>query len=133
LMPLFQGENRFLRAKFLFYPIPRSSSASTPKSWAQFSHDNISSAEQEKLASVQLRSLINSIIHDASEDLRMQWAVVNEAFDNRCRELDDAKLRLEQHLEQILKDIANEEANIVNLRKAIRDKEAHLKVAHTRL
>ncbi|NXB18023.1 TEKT4 protein, partial [Rhagologus leucostigma] len=107
--------------------------ASTPKSWAQFSHDNISSAEQEKLASVQLRSLINNIIHDASEDLRMQRAAVNEAFDNRCRELDDAKLRLEQHLEQILKDIANEEANIVNLKKAIRDKEAHLKVAHTRL
>ncbi|NWX32522.1 TEKT4 protein, partial [Notiomystis cincta] len=74
--------------------------ASTPKSWAQFSHDNISRAEQEKLASVQLRSLINTIIHDASEDLRMQRATVNEAFDAHCRELDDAKHRLEQHLQQ---------------------------------
>lgn len=36
-------------------------------------------------------------------------------------------------LSQILKDIADEEANIVNLKKAIKDKEAHLKVAHTRL
>ncbi|NXE68974.1 TEKT4 protein, partial [Calcarius ornatus] len=107
--------------------------ASTPKSWAQFSHDNISRAEQEKLASVQLRSLINNIIHDASEDLRMQRAAVNEAFDSHCRELDDAKLRLENHLQQILKDIGDEEANIVNLKKAIRDKEAFLKVAHTRL
>lgn len=53
------------------------------------------------MASVQLRSLINSIIHDASEDLRMQRAAVNEAFDNRCRELDDAKFRLEQHLQQV--------------------------------
>lgn len=34
---------------------------------------------------------------------------------------------------QILKDIGEEEANIVNLKKAIRDKEAFLKVAHTRL
>ncbi|NXQ65453.1 TEKT4 protein, partial [Quiscalus mexicanus] len=107
--------------------------ASTPKSWAQFSHDNISRAEQEKLASVQLRSLISNIIHDASEDLRMQRAAVNEAFDSHCRELDDAKLRLENHLQQILKDIGDEEANIVNLKKAIRDKEAFLKVAHTRL
>ncbi|NXA02086.1 TEKT4 protein, partial [Nesospiza acunhae] len=107
--------------------------ASTPKSWAQFSHDNISRAEQEKLASVQLRSLINNIIHDASEDLRVQRAAVNEAFDSHCRELDDAKLRLENHLQQILKDIGDEEANIVNLKKAIRDKEAFLKVAHTRL
>ncbi|NWZ80676.1 TEKT4 protein, partial [Poecile atricapillus] len=107
--------------------------ASTPKSWAQFSHDNISRAEQEKLASVQLRSLINNIIHDASEDLRMQRAAVNEAFDSHCRQLDDVKFRLEQHLQQILKDIGEEEANIARLKKAIRDKEAHLKVAHTRL
>ncbi|XP_057891683.1 tektin-4 [Melospiza melodia melodia] len=107
--------------------------ASTPKSWAQFSHDNISRAEQEKLASVQLRSLINNIIHDASEDLRMQRAAVSEAFDSHCRELDDAKLRLENHLKQILKDIGDEEANIENLKKAIRDKEAFLKVAQTRL
>ncbi|XP_005054391.1 PREDICTED: tektin-4 [Ficedula albicollis] len=107
--------------------------ASTPKSWAEFSHDNICRAEQEKLASVQLRSLINNIIHDASEDLRMQRAAANEAFDSHCRQLDEAKLRLEQHLEQILKDIGEEEANIVNLKKAIRDKEAFLKVAQTRL
>ncbi|XP_064529426.1 tektin-4 [Pseudopipra pipra] len=107
--------------------------ASTPKTWAQFSHDNIYSAEQEKLASVQLRSLINNIIHDVSEDLRMQRAAVNEAFDNHCRELDDAKLRLEQHLAKILKDIGDEETNIVALKKAIRDKETHLKVAQTRL
>ncbi|NWV22911.1 TEKT4 protein, partial [Origma solitaria] len=107
--------------------------ASTPKSWAQFSHDNISRAEQEKLASVQLRSLINNIIHDASEDLRMQRAAVNEAFDAHCRELDDCKYTLEQHLKQILNDIRDEEENIVNLKKSIRDKEAHLKVAQTRL
>ncbi|XP_064582174.1 tektin-4 isoform X2 [Zonotrichia leucophrys gambelii] len=107
--------------------------ASTPKTWAQFSHDNISRAEQEKLASVQLRSLINNIIHDASEDLRMQRAAVSEAFDSHCRELDGAKLRLESHLQQILKDIGDEEANIENLKKAIRDKESFLKVAQTRL
>ncbi|XP_074409075.1 tektin-4 [Zonotrichia albicollis] len=107
--------------------------ASTPKTWAQFSHDNISRAEQEKLASVQLRSLINNIIHDASEDLRMQRAAVSEAFDSHCRELDGAKLRLESHLRQILKDIGDEEANIENLKKAIRDKEAFLKVAQSRL
>ncbi|XP_053848367.1 tektin-4 [Vidua macroura] len=75
--------------------------ASTPKSWAQFSHDNISRAEQEKLASVQLRSLIHSIIRDASEDLRRQRAAGDEALESRCRELGDAKLRLEQRLQQV--------------------------------
>ncbi|XP_014749927.1 PREDICTED: tektin-4 [Sturnus vulgaris] len=107
--------------------------ASTPKSWAQFSHDNISRAEQEKLASVQLRSLINSVIHDAGQDLRVQRAAVSEALHGHCRQLEQAKLGLERHLEQILKDIGEEEANIMNLKKAIRDKEAFLKVAQTRL
>ncbi|NXO45098.1 TEKT4 protein, partial [Locustella ochotensis] len=107
--------------------------ASTPKSWAQFSQDNICGAEQEKLASAQLRSLISSVIRDASEDLRLQRAAVGEAFDSHCRLLADAKRRLEHHLQQILKDIGEEEANIVNLKKAIRDKEAFLKVAQTRL
>ncbi|NWS88295.1 TEKT4 protein, partial [Toxostoma redivivum] len=107
--------------------------ASTPQSWAQLSHDNISGAEQEKLASAQLRSLIHSVIHDACEELRLQRAAVREAFDRHCCHLDEAKLRLEQHLQQILKDIGDEEANIMNLKKAIRDKEAFLKVAQTRL
>lgn len=50
---------------------------------------------------MQLRSLINNVIHDASEDLRMQRSAGNEAFDSHCRQLDEAKLRLEQHLQQV--------------------------------
>lgn len=50
---------------------------------------------------MQLRALINSIIHDASEDLRLQRAAVSEAFDCHLRELAEAKLRLEQHLQQV--------------------------------
>ncbi|NWI94800.1 TEKT4 protein, partial [Pitta sordida] len=107
--------------------------ASTPKTWAQFSHDNICRAEQEKLASVQLRSLITNIIHHVSQDLQMQRAAGNEAFYNHCRELEDVKLKLEQHLEKILKDIGEEEANIAALKEGIREKEAHVKVAQTRL
>uniref|UniRef100_A0A8D2MAH4 Tektin n=1 Tax=Zonotrichia albicollis TaxID=44394 RepID=A0A8D2MAH4_ZONAL len=125
-----RGKNPFESQKIginPIYPIPCSSSASTPKTWAQFSHDNISRAEQEKLASVQLRSLINNIIHDASEDLRMQRAAVSEAFDSHCRE---------EELQDFLSfpfSLENQEANIENLKKAIRDKEAFLKVAQSRL
>ncbi|NXU37638.1 TEKT4 protein, partial [Drymodes brunneopygia] len=75
--------------------------ASTPKSWAQFSHDNISRAEHEKLASVQLRSLITNVIRDANQDLRMQRAAANEAFDSHCREMEEIKFQLEQHLKQV--------------------------------
>ncbi|XP_033921547.1 tektin-4 [Melopsittacus undulatus] len=108
-------------------------SASTPETWPKFSHDNIYRAEREKLASINLRALIDSILHDVSEDLRRQCAAVNEAFVRRCEELDDAKHNLEHHLKNVLKAIGNQEANIAALKKAIKDKEAPMKVAQTRL
>ncbi|XP_061205218.1 tektin-4 [Neopsephotus bourkii] len=108
-------------------------SASTPETWPKFTHDNIYRAEQEKMASISLRALIDSILHDVSEDLRRQCAAVNEAFVRRCEELDDAKHNLEHHLKNVLREIGNQEANIAALKKAIKDKEAPVKVAQTRL
>nr|XP_009668684.1 PREDICTED: tektin-4 [Struthio camelus australis] len=108
-------------------------SASTPETWAKFSHDNIYRAEREKLASINLRALIDSILHDVAEDLRMQCAVVNEAFAKRCEEMEDAKHKLEHHLKNTLKEIGDQEANIAALKQAIKDKEAPMKVAQTRL
>ncbi|NXJ15948.1 TEKT4 protein, partial [Odontophorus gujanensis] len=108
-------------------------SASTPETWAKFSHDNIYRAEREKLASVNLRTLIDNILHDVSEDLRMQCAAVNEAFAKRCMEMDDTKHKLEYHLNETLKEIGHQEANIIALKQAIREKEAPMKVAQTRL
>ncbi|NWX88786.1 TEKT4 protein, partial [Nothoprocta pentlandii] len=108
-------------------------SASTPETWSKFSHDNIYRAEREKMASINLRALIDSILHDVSEDLRMQCAAVNEAFARRCEELEDAKHKLEYHLKNTLKEIGDQEANIAALKQAIKDKETPMKVAQTRL
>ncbi|XP_010179555.1 PREDICTED: tektin-4, partial [Mesitornis unicolor] len=108
-------------------------SASTPETWAKFSHDNIFRAERERLASVSLRNLIACVLDDVSWDLRMQCAAVNEAFAKRCKELYDTKRKLEFHLQKVLKQIAAEEANIAALKQAIKDKEASAKVAQTRL
>ncbi|NXT38655.1 TEKT4 protein, partial [Pelecanoides urinatrix] len=108
-------------------------SASTPETWAKFSHDNIYKAEREKLASINLRALIDNILHDVSEDLRMQCATVNEAFAKHCEELDDTKHKLEHHLKKVVKQIGDQEVNIAALKQAIKDKEAPMKVAQTRL
>lgn len=82
-------------------PFTSSSSASTPETWAKFTHDNIYRAEREKLASGNLRVLIDSILHDVSEDLRRQCDTVNEAFAKRCEELEDTKHKLEYHLKNV--------------------------------
>ncbi|NXX92522.1 TEKT4 protein, partial [Centropus bengalensis] len=108
-------------------------SASTPETWVKFSHDNVFRAEQEKLASINLRTVIDNILHDTSEDLRRQCAAVNEAFARRCEELDDAKHKLEHYLKKTLKEIGDQETTIAALKQAIKDKEPPMKVAQTRL
>ncbi|NWS70608.1 TEKT4 protein, partial [Crotophaga sulcirostris] len=108
-------------------------SASTPETWTKFSRDNIYRAEQEKLASTNLRALIDNILHDTSEDLKRQCAAVKEAFAKRCEDLDDAKHKLEHYLEKTLKEIGDQETTIAALKQTIKDKEAPMKVAQTRL
>ncbi|XP_068100256.1 tektin-4 [Hyperolius riggenbachi] len=106
---------------------------STPESWAQHSHENIYRAERERMASINLRSLIDNILQDTSEDLRSQCDNVNSAFARRCEEVEDAKRKLEHHLNKTLEEIRDQENNISALKQAIKDKEAPMKVAQTRL
>ncbi|NXL63784.1 TEKT4 protein, partial [Chordeiles acutipennis] len=125
--------NQSTNIQFQMNSVKFEENTSTPETWAKFSHDNIYRAEREKLASISLRTLIDNILHDVSQDLRMQCAAVNEAFAKHCEELDDAKLKLEHHLKQILKEIGDQEADIAALKQAIREKEASMKVTQTRL
>lgn len=106
---------------------------STPESWAQFSHDNVVRAEHERMASMQLRQLIDNILEDSSRDMREQCDSVDVNFTKRIEEMEDAKTKLEENLSKICKEITSMENNIDNLRKAIRDKENPMKVSQTRL
>ncbi|EGW04399.1 tektin-4 isoform X1 [Cricetulus griseus] len=108
-------------------------SASTPETWAKFTQDNLIRAERERLASVNLRKLIDSILRDTSEDLRLQCDTVNLAFSTRCKDLDDALHKLHYHLHKTLREIADQEHQVAALKQAIKDKEAPLRVAQTRL
>ncbi|XP_012866888.1 PREDICTED: tektin-4-like [Dipodomys ordii] len=108
-------------------------SASTPESWVKFSQDMLFRAEHERLGSVHLRSIIDSILRDTSEDLRVQADVVNQAFERRCEELEDTQNKLKFHLQKLLREITDQERQILNLKQAIKDKEAPLRVAQTRL
>ncbi|XP_069502860.1 tektin-4-like [Ambystoma mexicanum] len=107
--------------------------ASPPESWAQFSHDNICKAEHERMASINLRTLIDNILQDTAEDLCMQAAAVDKAFAKSCEEVEDAKRKLENQLSKTLQEITKQEMNIASLKQAIKDKQAPLKVAQTRL
>merc|ERR1711963_1160514 len=106
---------------------------STPESWAQFTRDNIARAEHERMASIQLRTLVDNVLEDTSRDMREQADQVDVNFNKRIAEMDDAKTKLEENLTKVVKQIKDQESNIANLEQAIRDKEDPLKVAQTRL
>ncbi len=115
-------------------------------------------AENERMASIQMRELINNILQDTSRDMREQADRVENAFARRIEEMAGAKAKMENQLQnvninlycnlflraafffieicsfwQTLDEISRQEANIVELKRAIRNKEAPMKVAQTRL
>ena len=76
-------------------------SSITPGEWKGISDDNIKLAEQERIASVTLRGVINSVLEQTSQDLIKQRKVVNTAFNRRIREVTEAKMKLESHLAEV--------------------------------
>ncbi|PVD34836.1 hypothetical protein C0Q70_06115 [Pomacea canaliculata] len=106
---------------------------STPETWAQYTHDNIARAEHERMASIQLRTLIENVFEDTSRDMREQCDTVNVNFQKRLVEMEDAKNKLEENLKKVCGEIAQQEKNIDDLKAAIRAKEDPMKVAQTRL
>ncbi|XP_060923275.1 tektin-4 [Limanda limanda] len=101
--------------------------------WSKFTQDNLSTALQEEQASSSLRKLVERVLLDTTEDLRVQCSTVDRAFSQRCVELNEAKTQLERKLAEVLEQIGAQERNIVALQQAIHNKEAPLRVAQSRL
>jgi len=53
------------------------------------------------MASVQLRTLIDSVINDTSRDMKEQADAVDAAFQKRVIEVENAKIALEDSLRKV--------------------------------
>ncbi|KAM4750162.1 tektin-4 [Anableps anableps] len=106
---------------------------STPLSWIKFTQDNLSKALQEEHATNSLRMLVEQMLQDTTEDLRVQCSSVDQAFSLRCEDLIGAKTQLEMKLAQTLEQIGAQEKNIEALQQGIHNKEAPLRVVQSRL
>ncbi|XP_026216368.1 tektin-4-like [Anabas testudineus] len=102
-------------------------------SWMKFSQDNLNKVLQEEQATNSLRLLVEQVLQDTTEDLRVQCSKVDQAFSQHCVELVQAKTQLEMKLTETLEQIGVQERNILVLQKAINNKEAPLRVAQSRL
>lgn len=96
----FNSKNKSLEILKIYL---KNQSQSTPESWAQNSHDNIVAAENERMASIQMRELINNVLQDTSKDMREQADRVENAFAKRVEEMAGAKAKMENQLDNVTK------------------------------
>ncbi|ESO02100.1 hypothetical protein HELRODRAFT_65637 [Helobdella robusta] len=106
---------------------------STPESWAQFTHDNLAKAEQERMSSIQLRCLIDNLLDTTANDIRKQADDVNFLFNNRIKVLSETLWKLNEDLTKVNKMVYNCELNIETIKRSIKNYEELMKVAQTRL
>ncbi|XP_073674558.1 tektin-1 [Garra rufa] len=107
--------------------------AVTPEEWESLCNLNLNKAEKEKNNSLSLRALVDSLLEQTAADMRRQYEITGRAFELRIEETKTAKTQLENQLNELLAETANQEKNLESLRVAIAEKEAPLKVAQTRL
>ncbi len=53
------------------------------------------------MASVQLRALIDNVLNDTSRDMREQADAVDNSFQRRIAEMQDAKNKMEENLKKV--------------------------------
>jgi len=53
------------------------------------------------MASIQMRTLSDNIIHDTARDIREQADAVDNAFERRVRELNDCRAKLMENLTKV--------------------------------
>lgn len=106
---------------------------SVPESWAKFSADNIARSQAERAASKQLRADIDALLARTTQAMWQQWNAVNVGFTQRIAEETEARNKIETHLGKVAQEIFDMQSNVEMLKQAIKDKEAPLMVAQTRL
>ncbi|XP_067860379.1 tektin-3 [Heptranchias perlo] len=106
---------------------------SVPESWAKYTDNNILRSQSERVASAKLRDDIENVFNSTSNEMWSQFNALNVSFTNRISETADAKNKLQTHLAKTLQVIFQTELTIESIKRAIKDKEAPLKVAQTRL
>lgn len=104
-----------------------------PYSWVKFTQENIARSQRERELSEKLRGEIDACLRACANDMWSHFNGVNNAFNARIQETNDAKNKLQAHLQRVNNEIRDVERAIDLLRKAIHDKEAPMKVAQTRL
>lgn len=105
----------------------------SPESWTRFTEDNIKRSCSERIQSDEFINIADNLLKETSSDIWNQFNTVNEAFEQRVHETNDAKDKIQNHLSAVLQEIFDLEKSIDFIKKLVIDKEGYLRLAQSRL
>ncbi|TMS07609.1 Inositol polyphosphate 5-phosphatase K [Larimichthys crocea] len=107
--------------------------AVTPKQWENISDINIAKAEQQKINSLSLQALVESVLGQTAADMKKQVQATTSAFQLNIQEIKSAKSQMEDQLAKILLEFASQQRIKQDLQVAITENEHALSLAQARL
>lgn len=99
----------------------------------QYSANNIKLAAKEVTSARPIRMFIDTLLKQVINDLWEAYSKCNHAFSERIKETKLSKAKLEDMHRDTTQKIVDMQDNILQLQKALSDKEGHIGLAHTRL
>ena len=72
-----------------------------PHSWVRFTQENIARSQREREISEKLRGDIDALLRMCANQMWAQFNSVNNAFNERLQFTQDAKNKLQNHLERV--------------------------------
>ncbi|CAH0663784.1 unnamed protein product [Spodoptera exigua] len=98
-----------------------------------YSAKNIQMAAREVTSARPIRMYVDTILKQVIDDLWNAYNKCNHAFNERIEDTKRAKSKLEDMHRETTQKISDMQNNILQLQKALADKEGHTALAHTRL
>ncbi|XP_065190487.1 tektin-1-like [Sycon ciliatum] len=113
-------------------PIIDSKSVAPPE-WEDFSDTNITAAEQQCHAYAKLGAIAEDILNEAHADINSSRRDTNRAFELRIDETNEAKVKLETHLQQVEEERCAVGNDINALQTAAQEKIPALQLSNYRV
>ncbi|CAK1589001.1 unnamed protein product [Parnassius mnemosyne] len=98
-----------------------------------YSANNIKLAAREVTSARPIRVFIDTLLNQVIDDLWAAYNKCNHEFNERIKETKGAKAKLEDMHRETTQKIMEMQNNILQLQKALSDKEGNVALAHTRL
>lgn len=73
----------------------------TPESWARFTEDNIKRSAAERIQSDEYINVADNLLKETASDMWNQYNTVNDAFEQRIHETNEAKEKIQNHLSAV--------------------------------